>query len=196
MSSSSVTQVTSTWRDPASASTLRAFCPEARFIVVLRNPVDRALGDVRLHDRAWLRAVVDLREGVGCRGPTLRQRAFPAELPTLVLELHVLPVGFVRRADRTVPALFRSERFFITTLPDLVARPPASSMTCAASSASARWGSRRSRGTEPAKGCGRPCSRWSSDGSCGQRNGVAYPQPVPFGRPSSDGTAHPGRRCS
>jgi hypothetical protein len=108
--------------DPASAATLRAFLPSPKFIVVLRNPADRAYAlYAHMRSRGY-EHISSFERALAAEDRRFRSRRFQARSPHYLWNYMYFRSGLFGEQMARYLALFPAESFYVTTLYRLVAQ--------------------------------------------------------------------------
>lgn len=108
---------------PGAARALRAFFPDARFVVILRDPVERALSLYLFmlgHGYEWF---VPFERALAAEDWRLTSRRFARRCPQYFWNFMYVRSGMFGQQVQRYLDLFPRERFFITTLQELLADP-------------------------------------------------------------------------
>ena len=111
--------------DPASARTLKAFTPDAKFVVVLRNPADRARALYSYMVEHGHEILPTFEQGLAAEDRRYASTRFRARCPGSFWNFMYVRSGMYAEQLERYFALFPRDRFFITTLSDLINDPNA-----------------------------------------------------------------------
>jgi hypothetical protein len=109
--------------DPTSARTLKAFAPDAKFVVVLRNPADRARALYSFMVEHGYELLPTMDQALAAEDRRFASERFRRTCPGSFWNFMYFRSGLYAEQIERYFALFPRDRFFITTLPDLITRP-------------------------------------------------------------------------
>ncbi len=111
--------------DPLSAQTLKVFTPQARFVVVLRNPADRARALYSFMVEHGYEILPTFERALAAEDRRYASDRFRRTCPQSFWNFMYFRSGLYGEQIQRYFDLFPRERFFLTTLTDLVDRPAA-----------------------------------------------------------------------
>ncbi len=111
--------------DPASPATLQAFTPDARFVVVLRNPAERARALYSFMVEHGYEILPTLERALDAEDRRYASPRFRARCPGSFWNYMYFRSGLYGEQIQRYFEIFPPERFFITTLPELITQTDA-----------------------------------------------------------------------
>lgn len=109
--------------DPVSAATIKAYCPDARFVIVLRNPVDRALGLYSYMIEHGYEIMPSFERALAVEDRRFHSAQFRRRRWGPFWNFMYFRSGLFAEQIGRYLELFPADRIFVTTLPDLIERP-------------------------------------------------------------------------
>ena len=109
--------------DPTSAPTLKAFAPDARFVIVLRNPADRARALYSYMVEHGQEILPTLDKALAAEDRRFHSERFRRTCAGSFWNYMYFRSGLYAEQIERYFDLFPRERFFMTTLPDLINDP-------------------------------------------------------------------------
>ena len=109
--------------DPVSAATIKAFCPDAKFVIVLRNPADRALGLYAYMVEHGYEIHSTFEQALKAEDRRFHSERFRRRRWGPFWNFMYFRSGLYAEQIERYLEHFPRERLFVTTLPQLITQP-------------------------------------------------------------------------
>ena len=108
---------------PGAARALRAFFPDARFVVIFRNPADRALALYHFMLQHGYERILPFERALAAEDRRFHSAHFANRCPQYFWNFMYVRSGLFGQQIQRYLQFYPRERFFITTLPQLLSDP-------------------------------------------------------------------------